>query len=185
MNLFGAFLIGVALSVDTMAVAAVTGARHPRLPIKKAVQIAFVFGLFHFLMPLVGWILGVGLEKIISSFDHWVAFVLLGVVGAKMVYATFQHHEEAQDSSASSFRTLMILATACSIDALVVGMTFGLVPVALVPTVITIGLTTFVLSFSSVYIGKKFGETWSSKTEMFGGLILIGIGIKILFDHMM
>lgn len=183
MTFLNIFLIAIALSFDAMAVSAVNGARHYRMSFKKAIQIAFFFGLFQLLMPLVGWVFGIGLEKIINKFDHWVAFLLLATIGVKMIFESFKSKDDKKNDI-HNFKILLLLSLATSIDALVVGMTFGLLPVNIWFAVIVIGLTTFILSLGSIYIGKKCGETWSKKAEIAGGLILIIIGAKILIDHL-
>lgn len=184
MAYFNIFLIAIALSFDAMAVAAVNGARHHLMSVGKSLRIAFFFGLFQLLMPLIGWVIGIGFEKIIKNYDHWVAFILLVGIGAKIILES-QKPQEEKKNDIYSFKILILLAIATSIDALVVGITFGFLPINIWFVVIIIGLTTFMLSLISVYIGKKFGESWSKKAEIVGGLILIGIGIKILISHLM
>lgn len=183
MTFLKTFLIAIALSFDAMAASAVNGARYPRMPIKKALQIAFFFGLFQLLMPLVGWVIGINLEKIISEFDHWIAFLLLAIIGTKMIAESFKPKNERKND-VNSFKILILLSIATSIDALVVGMTFGLLPINIWYAVSIIGITTFTLSLISVYVGKKCGEAWSKKTEIIGGLILIVIGLEILISHL-
>lgn len=184
MTFLNIFLIAIALSFDTMAVSAASGARHFKMTFKKALQISFFFGLFHLIMPLTGWIIGIGLEKIINKFDHWVAFLLLVILGIKMILESLKK-EEIKSANINNLKILLLLSFATSIDALVIGMTFGLLPVNILIAVLIIGLTTFSLSLLSIYIGKKCGEIWSKKAEIAGGLILIIIGAKILIDHLM
>jgi len=174
--------IAIALSFDAMAVSAVSGARDIHISLKKALKISFFFGFFQLFMPIIGWTIGVGLEKLINKFDHWVAFLLLIGVGIKMIIESFKPKKEKKDIN--NLKILFLLAIATSIDALVVGLTFGLMPINIIFAVGVIGTTTFLLSLISVYIGKKCGETWSNKTEIVGGLILIAIGIKILISHL-
>jgi putative Mn2+ efflux pump MntP len=183
MTFFNIFLIAVALSFDAMAVSAVSGARYHNMPVKKALRIALFFGFFQLLMPLIGWGIGLGLEKIITKYDHWVAFLLLFGIGLKMIFESFKSKEE-KNKDINNLKILFLLAIATSIDALVVGMTFGLIPVNIWFAVLVIGITTFLLSLISVYIGKKCGETWSQKAEIIGGLILVGIGVNILINHL-
>lgn len=183
MTFLNIFFIAVALSFDAMAVSAVSGARYYDMSFKKALRIAFFFGFFQLLMPLIGWTVGLGLEKIITQFDHWVAFLLLFIIGSKMIIESFKSKEE-KCKDVNNLKILFLLAIATSIDALVVGITFALVPVNIWFAVLIIGITTFLLSLIAVYVGKKCGETWSQKAEIIGGLILIGIGAKILLEHL-
>ncbi len=183
MTFFNILLIAVALSLDAAAVSAANGAHHHRMPLTTALKISLFFGLFQFIMPLIGWWVGFGLEKIISQFDHWIAFSLLSILGIKMILESLKSVNE-KTIDIHNIKVLFLLSIATSIDALVVGMTFALLPVNIWLAVIIIGLTTFVLSFLSIYIGKKCGEQWGRKAEIIGGLILVLIGIKILLSHL-
>ncbi len=181
---FRIFLIAIALSFDAMAVAAANGAHHHRMSIIKALRIALFFGLFQFLMPLVGWVLGTGLEQIISKYDHWVAFILLFILGLKMIIEALKPVDEKK-IDIHNYKILFLLSVATSIDALIVGMTFALLPVNIWLSALIIGTTTFILSFLSIYVGKKCGECWGKKAEVFGGFILILIGFEILTTHLL
>lgn len=183
MTLFNVFLIAVALSLDAAAVSAANGAHHYRMSLVKALRISLFFGLFQFFMPLIGWLIGFGLEKIISQFDHWVAFSLLSILGIKMILESLKSVDE-KTIDIHNIKILFLLSVATSIDALVVGMTFALLPINIWLAVAIIGLTTFVISFFSIYIGKKCGEQWGRKAEIVGGLVLVLIGIRILLDHL-
>lgn len=183
MTLLSILLVAIALSLDAAAVSAANGAHHHRMSLVKALKISFFFGFFQFFMPLVGWLIGSGLEKIISKFDHWVAFLLLAVLGIKMILESLKPTEE-KTIDIHNIKILLLLSVATSIDALVVGMTFALLPINIWPAIIVIGFTTFILSLISVYIGKRCGERWGKKAEIVGGLILIVIGLKILLSHL-
>jgi len=183
MTLFSIFLIASALSLDAAAVAAANGAHHHRMSLAKAIKIAFFFGVFHLLMPLVGWAVGIGFGKIIAKFDHWIAFVLLGVLGIKMVLES-QKSVDEKTIDIHNIKILLLLSVAISIDALVVGAMFALLPVNIWYFAITIGLVAFIFSLAAIYIGKKFGEKWGKKSEIVGGLVLIAIGVKILVEHL-
>lgn len=184
MSLLSILLVAIALSFDAMAVAAANGARHHRMPFSRAFKIALFFGFFQLFMPLAGWFLGTGLEKMISSFDHWVAFVLLSILGIKMIVESLKPVEEKQ-IDIHSWKILLLLSVATSVDALVVGISFAFVSINIWLSVFLIGLTTFSLSLCSVYIGKKCGEYWGKKAEIIGGLILLIIGLKILLSHLL
>lgn len=183
MTLLSIFLIALAVSFDSMAVSASSGACNNKLSFLKSLRIAFFFGLFQGLMPLIGFVLGSGLEKFISGLDHWVAFGLLGVLGFKMIIESFKHEKE-KEIDINKLKILVLLAIATSIDALVVGMTLALLPVNIWLAVSVISITTFSLSLISVYFGKMCGKKWGKIAEVIGGLILIIIGFKILFDHL-
>jgi putative Mn2+ efflux pump MntP len=183
MTVFSILLIGIALSFDVMAVSTANGASNHKMSFAKAFQIAFFFGLFHFLMPLLGWLAGINLEPIVSRFDHIIAFVLLFILGLKMVVEAFKK-EENKDTDIHNLKNLLLMSLAISIDALVIGMTFALLPVNILLASSIIGLTAFTISILSVYVGKMFGKSLGKKAEVMGGLILIIIGIKILINHL-
>ena len=134
-------------------------------------------------MPLIGWALGIRFQSMITNIDHWIAFVLLAVIGANMIKESFSKEEECPDAS-FGFKTMLTLAVATSIDALAVGVTFAFLDVSIVPAVLLIGATTFVCSAVGVKIGNVFGNRFQSKAEFLGGLVLIAIGLKILIEHL-
>jgi len=187
MGLFELFLIGIGLSMDAFAVAVCKGLGMRRINKKSTALIALFFGGFQAIMPTVGWLLGTRFEGYIVSFDHWIAFILLGIIGGKMI------HEALSDDSADacpvteqklSLKELTLLAIATSIDALAVGITFAFLRVSILPAASIIGITTFVLSVLGVVIGNRFGNRYKKKAEVAGGVILILIGIKILLEHL-
>ncbi|MFA6296766.1 MAG: manganese efflux pump MntP family protein [Patescibacteria group bacterium] len=184
MSLINIFFIAIALSFDAMAVAAANGAHHHQMGAKKALRIAFFFGFFQFLMPLIGYILGIGLVQFISGIDHWIAFILLTILGVRMLIESFKKEEEKK-IDIHSLKILLTQSIATSIDALIIGVTIALLPVNIWLSVSIIGITTFTLSLISIYIGKKSGEKWGKKAEIIGGLVLIGIGLKILLGHLL
>ena len=177
------FLIGVGLSMDAFAVSVCKGLNMKTLNRKHALVIGLFFGGFQGIMPLLGWLLGKQFERYITAFDHWIAFVLLAVIGANMIKESFSKEEECPDSS-FGFKTMLTLAVATSIDALAVGVTFAFLDVSIVPAVLLIGVTTFVCSAVGVKIGNVFGNRFQSKAEFLGGLVLIAIGLKILIEHL-
>ena len=140
------------------------------------------FGGFQALMPLLGWLLGYRFEALIQRWDHWIAFVLLALIGGNMIRESFSDDEELNDDF--GFRTMLLLAVATSIDALAVGVTFAFLQVKILPAAGTIGLTTFLLSVAGVWIGRFFGARYKAGAERLGGCILILIGLKILLEHL-
>ena len=178
MGLLELFLIAVGLSMDAFAVSVCKGLSVRTLKAKHA-----VFGGFQLLMPLIGFALGVRFQSLITSIDHWIAFVLLGLIGANMVRESREHDDESVSDS-FRFMTMLPLAVATSIDALAVGVTLAFLQVDIVPAVSFIGATTFVLSCIGVKIGHVFGTKYKSRAELFGGIVLILMGLKILLEHL-
>ena len=170
--------------MDAFAVAICKGLSVRKLKFSHMLITGAYFGVFQAVMPLIGYYLGQTFESYITSFDHWIAFVLLSLIGANMIRESFSKEEEEQNAS-FSFKTMLPLAVATSIDALAVGVTFGLMQgVNIFSAVGLIGVTTLVLSFVGVKIGNVFGSKYKSKAELVGGIILILMGIKILLEHL-
>jgi len=176
-------VIAVGLAMDAFAVSIVSGATYRQLHIKHALRIALFFGGFQAFMPLIGSLAGLTLKEHIVDFDHWVAFGLLTIVGGKMIFEAFKIKEAEKKFDPTSLITLLALSVATSIDALAVGITLSLIATSIMEAVIIIGAVTFVLSYLGVAIGKRFGHFFESKIEIFGGIILIAIGVKILAEH--
>ena len=183
MGLLELFIIAVGLSMDAFAVSVCKGLSVRELKPRHALTVGAYFGGFQMLMPLIGFALGVRLQALIMSVDHWLAFVLLGLIGANMIRESREHDEENLSDS-FSFGTMLPLAVATSIDALAVGVTFAFLQVNILPAVCFIGATTFVLSCSGIKIGHVFGLKYKSRAEFFGGAVLILMGIKILLEHL-
>ncbi len=175
-------LIAVGLSMDAFAVAICKGLSIRELKPRYAVLVGLYFGGFQALMPVIGWLLGARFEHVIASFDHWVAFCLLAIIGISMIQEAFSKAEELSDDL--GVRTMVMLAVATSIDALAVGITFAFLQVKILPAAGLIGVTTFLLSALGVYIGRLFGLRYKAKAEFAGGVILILIGLKILLEHL-
>ena len=176
------FLIAVGLSMDACAVSICKGLATGQVRFRHAATAGLYFGGFQALMPLIGYLLGVRFQAMIVSFDHWIAFVLLGVIGFNMIR---ESREEAECLDCRfNFRAMLPLAVATSIDALAVGVTFAFLQVQIVPAVSFIGITTFVLSALGVLVGARFGGKFGSKAELAGGVILILMGSKILLEHL-
>ena len=177
------FLIGVGLSMDAFAVSVCKGLSVRKLEAKHALLAGLYFGGFQALMPALGWLLGYRFESMIRSVDHWIAFVLLALIGGNMIKEAFQKDEEELGDD-FGFRTMVLLAVATSIDALAVGVTFAFLEVRILPAAGLIGVTTFALSALGIWIGHVFGARWKAKAEFAGGVILILIGLKILLEHL-
>lgn len=182
MTLFELFVLAVGLSMDAMAVSICKGLSVPRAEKKHMVIVGLYFGGFQALMPLLGYWLGVNFQAFVESVDHWIAFVLLGVIGLNMIKESREGDIEELDSC-FSFRSMLPLAVATSIDALAVGITFAFLKVQIVPAVSFIGITTFCLSAAGLVIGNTLGAKSKSKAELVGGIVLICMGTKILLDH--
>ena len=183
MSIIELFILALGLSMDAFAVSICKGLSVPKLQAKHCLICGIYFGGFQALMPLLGWLLGIRFQSLITNIDQWIAFVLLAVIGANMIKESFSKEEECPDAS-FGFKTMLTLAVATSIDALAVGVTFAFLDVAIVPAVLLIGATTFVCSAVGVKIGNVFGNRFQSKAEFLGGLVLIAIGLKILIEHL-
>ena len=181
-------LLAIGLSMDAFAVSVCKGLCMKRLNLRQATVVALFFGGFQALMPLVGWALGTQFEQFITPVDHWIAFVLLALIGGKMLWDAFHEDDEELSCPADGkldLRELVMLAVATSIDALAVGITFALLPDVNVPlAVCLIGITTFVCSAAGLKVGNLFGLKYKAKAELAGGIILILIGLKILLEHL-
>nr|WP_242541246.1 manganese efflux pump MntP family protein [Phormidium pseudopriestleyi] len=173
--------------MDAFAVAIGSGIALKKVKVQDAVLVATFFGGFQLFMPLIGWIAGLGIREAISSVDHWIAFLLLGFIGGKMIHESIYEEEGVEEGKAANPRNLYILlglAVATSIDALAVGLSISLLQNSIVELAIVIGIVTFVLSFAGVYIGNRVGNFCEKQVTILGGLILIGIGVKILLENL-
>jgi len=192
MDLITIIVIAIGLAMDAFAVSIVSGSAYKQLKIKHALRIAIFFGGFQAFMPLIGSLAGLSIKTYVVHYDHWVAFSLLSAVGGKMIYESFKIRSVEKNLNPSNILVLLVLSVATSIDALAVGITLSFLIVSLAKAVTIIGLVTFVLSYLGVFIGRKYGHSrkgWPSpffenKIIAIGGLILIGLGTKILFEHL-
>ena len=185
MDFLTVFLIGLGLSMDCFAVSITSGVLLKQVPWKLALKMAIFFGGFQALMPIAGWALGTGFQKYVESFDHWVAFFLLAYLGGKMIYEGIKtENAEEPKKNPMNTRVLTGLAIATSIDALAVGISFAFLNISIIAPVISIGVITFLVSIVGIVIGTKFGQRFNFPVEIFGGLILIAIGVKILVEHL-
>jgi putative Mn2+ efflux pump MntP len=177
------FVLAVGLSMDAFAVAVCKGLAMKKMSWKNAVIVGLWFGTFQALMPVIGYFLGVSFADRIKSVDHWIAFVLLALIGGNMIREAFGKEEE-RASADLDVKTMFIMAVATSIDALAVGVTFAFLNQNMPLAVSLIGVTTFMLSMLGVKVGNLFGVKYKSKAEFIGGLILILLGAKILLEHL-
>ena len=183
MGLIELFLIAVGLSMDAFAVSVCKGLAMPKCTFKKAAIVGLWFGGFQALMPAIGYILGAQFQEAIASIDHWIAFVLLALIGGNMIHEALDNDEEEADASLD-VKTMFLLAVATIIDALALGITFAFLKVNIIPAVCFIGIVTFIISFAGVKIGNVFGARYKNKAEIVGGIILILLGLKILLEHL-
>ena len=189
MGIIELLLTGVGLAMDAFAVAVCKGLSMKKINYGHAFMIALFFGVFQAMMPFFGWALGTQFKDYIVSVDHWIAFVLLAIIGGKMLKEAFESgkkEEEAADDDGGklNYKELFLLAIATSIDALAVGVTFAFLNVNIYLAIAIIGVVTFLLSFVGVVIGNIFGSKFEKGAQIAGGVILIGIGLKILLEHL-
>jgi len=184
MGLIEIFLIAVGLSMDAFAVSITLGLAVKRLKVKEILIPGIYFGFFQALMPLVGYFVGINFTSKIQDLDHWIAFMLLGFIGGKMIAESFSKEEKKVSGNPFQFMKMLLLAIATSIDALAVGMTFSFFEINIFKAIILTGLTTFCISIVGVKIGNIFGTKYQSKAEFFGGAVLVLLGLKILFEHL-
>ena len=173
-------LMGVGLAMDAFAVSVCKGLGMKKLNKKQAVVIGLYFGGFQALMPLVGWILGIQFQKYITSIDHWIAFILLGFIGGKMILEAVKEWKDQP----LDHRNMFVLAVATSIDALAAGITFAFLDTPILEAITIIGITTMVISIVGVVIGNYFGGKYKHKAELVGGIILVLLGVRILIQHL-
>ncbi len=185
MSLLTLFITAVGLSMDAFAVAICKGLAMRKLKLSGALTVGLWFGGFQALMPLIGYLVGSAFADKITAVDHWVAFVLLSLIGANMIKESFEKEEEGcRECDSLSIRAMLPMAVATSIDALAVGVSFAFLKVNILWAVLFIGVITFTLSAVGVWVGTVFGTRFKSKAERIGGLILIAMGTKILIEHL-
>ena len=184
MDLIEIVLIAVSLALDAFAVSVSSGISIPGFGGRQAVKMGIWFGLFQFAMPLMGWALGSSVSRYIEAVDHWVAFALLALIGGRMAWGALRHGAgEEEAPSDLSARRLCLLAIATSIDALAVGVSMAFMNVPVFLSAVIIGVVAFVLSVAGGLAGRRLGKLFQRRAELVGGLVLIGIGLKILAEH--
>lgn len=185
MGIIELLLTAVALSMDAMAVSITNGLTIRNLSIKHALKTGLYFGLFQAIMPLIGYLAGSSVRDMIVSVDHWVTFILLALIGGKMIWDTLYESGDEAVEDPTNTRTLLIMAVATSIDALAVGIGFALTNVNIIAAATCIGVVTFALCTLGVMLGKKLGDAFKKYAQLAGGVVLCLIGLKIFVEHMM
>jgi manganese efflux pump family protein len=183
MDILTLCLIGIGLSFDTFAVSVSTGLVISHIRFLQGVRVATVLALFQALMPFIGWFLGKQVAQSMIEYDHWIAFGLLALLGFKMIYESLKKEEEKKNFNPLQYTVLIGIAIATSIDALVVGVSFAFINLNIVWSVFVIGVITFLVAMLGMLFGKKVGSRFGQRMEIVGGLILLGIGVKILLSH--
>ena len=183
MGFLSIFLTSFALSMDAFAVSVTKGITLKNINYKIASKIAFFFGLFQGLMPLIGWSLGIRFESYIKSVDHWIALFLLSFIGLKMIFESRENDDNSKSSTSLGNKELIVLSIATSIDALAVGVSFAFLNISIFPVCLSIALVTFIVCFIATLIGKTIGPIFKSYAQIIGGIILILIGFNILNEH--
>lgn len=184
MTFFLVILIAFSLAMDCLAVSVSCGMALKRLTRSDALKVGVFFGGFQSGMALVGWIAGIGLGGYIEAIDHWVAFFLLALIGGKMIFEGIRNDYNSNRFNVKNYKILLLLSIATSIDALAVGVTLAFFPISMLYPIILIGIVSFIFAIIGILAGDKLGRIFGKRVEMIGGLILIGLGIKILFEHL-
>ena len=181
-TLFG---LALALAMDAFAVALGTGAVLSRLTGRHLFRLGFHFGLFQAMMPVFGWLAGLTIIQWVSAWDHWIAFGLLALIGGRMIHEACSNEEKSADRDPTRGLSLVLLSIATSIDALAVGFSLSVIGVSIWIPALVIGLVAGVLTIAGMLLGGRIGNRWGSRVEILGGCILIGIGFKILAEHLL
>ncbi len=185
MNLIEVIGIAFGLAMDAFAVAIAVGSRLEKLTFRPLFRLSFHFGLFQFLMPIIGWFCGSRIAVYIRDFDHWIAFGLLGIIGGKMIYESFSRKSELNALRDPTRKwSLIMLSLATSIDALAVGLSLAMIDVEIFSASIIIGIVAAGMTLIGLFSGRKLGELFGRRMELLGGLVLIAIGVKILLEHL-
>ena len=184
MDLITIILVAVGLSVDAFSVSIGIGAANTKRSWAPVMRLAAAFGLFQFAMPIAGWLAGQTVVDIISDYDHWIAFALLAYVGGKMIWEGCKNQREEEKADSTRGLPLFFLSIATSIDALAVGFSFSILKVPILFPATIIGIVCFLITAIGMIFGKVLARIFGKKVEIFGGIVLIGIGIKILIDHL-
>jgi manganese efflux pump family protein len=183
MDTLSIIVTALALSMDALAISITNGLVIKRLHFGHALRIAVAFGLFQAIMPVLGWAAGYTFRDMIQAFDHWIALGLLGIIGAKMIVESRCMDADEKPKDCQHFPTLLIMAIATSIDALAVGISFAFLEINIIVPAAIIGGITFAVCLAGVYVGNRSGHFFEGKLELIGGIILVGIGIKMAVEH--
>jgi len=184
MGFLSILIIAIGLGMDAFSVAVGVGASLGTVSWGAVFRLSFCFGLFQFLMPVAGWVAGVPVANIIAGYDRWIAFGLLSLVGGKMIIELFTGEANVHTADPTKGLTVMILSLATSIDALAVGFSFALLQIPVIYPSIVIGIVAFIMTMCGILFGEKLGVIFGKRLGALGGLLLIGIGVKILMEHM-
>ncbi len=186
MGWIGLLALACALAMDAFAVAIVTGLVLTPVTKRHVFRLAFHFGLFQFMMPILGWLAGTAAHRYVSGIDHWVAFGLLGLIGGKMLTGGLRDRDEKMSASMdpTSGWSLVVLSVATSIDALAVGLSLAMVNSTIAVPAVVIGIVAACFTTFGITLGRRLGALWGKRVEALGGLILIGIGLKIVIEHL-
>ena len=183
MSFITIIILAVGLGVDAFSVAIGIGASNDKKSWAPVLRLAAAFGIFQFIMPIIGWLAGLTVVEIIASFDHWIAFALLALVGGKMIREGFEKESYEEKADQTRGWPLLLLSIATSIDALAVGFSFSVLKNPILFPALIIGIICFVMTTVGMIFGKALAKIFGKKVEIFGGLVLIAIGVKILIDH--
>lgn len=185
MNIVDLLLIGIGLAMDCFAVSICYGLLSKKPKWKHILRMALFFGGFQALMPVIGWLIGLTFKNYIVNFDHWIAFALLGFIGIKMIVEAIRKTDDTPCIQFNKLSVLLSLSIATSIDALIVGLGFAFLKVHILVAVVIIGLVSAAFTIIGVLLGKRYGKFLGKKAEIIGGLVLLGIGTKILLEHLL
>jgi putative Mn2+ efflux pump MntP len=185
MNFIEVFLIALSMAMDAFAVCLSAGTQEQTSGPRPTFRLAFHFGLFQFLMPVLGWFAGATIERYITAYDHWIAFGLLAFVGGRMIFSGFHPDEEDKKNDPSRGWTLVLLSFAVSIDALAVGLSLGIVGLTIWTPALIIGIVTGLVSWLGLRLGNKLGQKFGKRMEIAGGIVLVLIGVRILMAHLL
>jgi manganese efflux pump family protein len=186
MDLITVIILAIGLSMDSFAVSVGCGLAEQKISFRHAAKISLSFAFFQGILPIIGWVMGTGIKEYVEEFDHWIAFFLLVFLGGKMILESFKRNDQDEISAIYSWKHIITLSIATSIDALVVGFSYALASSRnILSGAIIIGAVTFFFSMLGIRIGKDVGYSFGPKVELLGGIILIGIGLKILFQHLL
>jgi manganese efflux pump family protein len=184
MNLLSLLFIAIGLSIDSFVVSVSSGICISELNKKHILKISGFLAIFQTIMPIIGWSLGIGFRKYIESYDHWIAFSLLGLLGLKMIYGGFYPHNSGKKFNPLNNIVLLTMSFATTIDALIVGISFAFLNISIIKSSLIIGITTFIFSATGILFGNQIKAKARTGVEIFGGLILISIGVEILIQHL-
>jgi len=184
MNLFTIFILAIGLGIDAFSVAIGIGAANTKRSWAPVLRLSMAFGIFQFMMPIAGWLAGQTVVSFIANYDHWIAFALLAYVGGKMIREGLEKESDEEKADQTRGFPLLLLSIATSIDALAVGFSFSVLKMPILFSAAIIGVVCFLMTAIGMIFGKALAKIFGKKVEIFGGIVLIGIGVKILIDHL-